>query len=110
MSDSTTPTMDSGEPSELEQRLTMTKRSFVRLFLGSAAAYSVPLMASFSMEGLGIGKAHAQTAPEFAPGVPPPGFLANNQFPAMRVGGIQRINDSNADNRSDRAKPMPFPD
>jgi hypothetical protein len=63
MSDPTTPTMDSGEPSELEQLLQMTKRSFVRLFLGSAAAYSVPLMASFSMEGLGIGKAHGQSVP-----------------------------------------------
>jgi hypothetical protein len=63
MSDSRKPRTDSIEPSELEQRLQMSKRSFVRLFLGSAAAYSVPLMASFSMEGLAVGKAHGQSAP-----------------------------------------------
>jgi hypothetical protein len=83
MSDSMKPPTEAGEPSALEQRLRMSKRSFVKLFLGSAAAYSVPLMASFSMEGLGIGKAQGQGY-QFPPGL----FVAPNQamghFPAEK--------------------------
>lgn len=101
MSDSSKPSKEAGEPSALEQRLEMSKRSFVRLFLGSAAAYSVPLMASFSMEGLGIGKAHGQ--------VPSGLFQAPNQalgnFPSERFPFL-------APNQSGNANPpgLDFPD
>jgi hypothetical protein len=49
-----------GAESELENRLLMSRRRFARVLLGGAAgAYAVPLIASFSMEGLMIGSAHA---------------------------------------------------
>jgi hypothetical protein len=59
MTETQQPRGGTDKPSELEQRLKMSKRRFMRVFLGSAAAYSVPLLASFSMEGLGVSKAHA---------------------------------------------------
>jgi hypothetical protein len=59
--------------SELERRLVMSKRRFTRILLASAATYSVPLMASFSMEGLRIGTAEA--------GGFPPGIFVANQVP-----------------------------
>lgn len=103
MSDTRKPRTDSGEPSELEQRLRMSKRGFVKLFLGSAAAYSVPLMASFSMEGLGVGKAHGQSVPRGL-------FQAPNQlrehFPQEKFPFL-------APNQSGRANPpglIEFPD
>jgi hypothetical protein len=39
----------------LEERVSADKRQFLRMVLGSITAYSVPLMASFSMAGLRIG-------------------------------------------------------
>jgi len=61
-----------GAESELESRLVMSRRRFARVLLGGAAgAYAVPLIASFSMEGLMIGGAHAAVSRGF--------FNASNQ-------------------------------
>jgi hypothetical protein len=66
---------DSSTSDELVERVNESKRQLVKVLLGGMAAYSVPLMASFSMEGLRIGVAEA--------GVPfqPPGTSGSNQQP-----------------------------
>jgi hypothetical protein len=101
--------------SELEQRLSMSKRRFVRVFLASAAAYSVPLIASFSMGGLGVGRARAQSffGPNQSLRDEPPGsgrgFLAANQAPGEP---IQRFEDNFPflGANQDRGRPPLLPD
>jgi len=72
---------DGSPPDELVERVSESKRQLVKVLLGGMAAYSVPLMASFSMEGLRIGAAKAGE-----PIVPfePPGLLGANQQPPGR--------------------------
>ena len=64
---------------ELGERMSEDRRQLLKLILGSMAAYSTPLIASFSMEGLRIGSAEA--------GFQPPGLSVANQsgqFPSGR--------------------------
>jgi hypothetical protein len=83
--------------SELEQRLSMSKRRFMRVFLASATAYSVPMIASFSMGGLGVGRARAQSffgTNQSSRDEPPGsgrGFRAANQAPGEPA---QRLEDN----------------
>ncbi len=53
-----------GEPGRrtlLEERVSADKRQFLKLVLGSMTAYSVPLMTSFSTDGLQVSAAAAGT-------------------------------------------------
>ncbi len=45
---------------ELEQSVDPARRSLLRKVVSAAAVYSVPVVASFSMEGLRVGEAEAQ--------------------------------------------------
>jgi hypothetical protein len=70
-----------GSPSdEIVERVSESKRQLVKVLLGGMAAYSVPLMASFSMEGLRIGVAEAGVGVPFEP----PGLFSANQRPPGR--------------------------
>jgi hypothetical protein len=56
--------MDKNEPKksddqDVDESVDKRKRQLLKLALGSAVAYTVPLMASFPMEGLRIGRANA---------------------------------------------------
>ena len=57
---------DSSPPDELVERVSEGRRQLLKVLLGGMAAYSVPLMASFSMEGLRFGTAQAG-GPQFCP-------------------------------------------
>lgn len=46
------------------ERMDSHRRQLLKFVLGSAVAYTVPAIASFSMEGLGIGTAEAGLPPD----------------------------------------------
>ena len=72
---------DAKTPLEVEvgERMSEDRRQLLKLILGSMAAYSTPLIASFSMEGLRIGSAEA--------GFQPPGLSVANQLSGLFQSG-----------------------
>jgi hypothetical protein len=88
-------TDDNGRPiqSELVERVDDKRRSLLKVVLGGMAAYTTPLMASFSMEGLRIGSAEAgEPFSSNQPG-PGPGFgqFVSNQVPPGPPSGVPPI-------------------
>lgn len=79
MADGNPETAEEPEPrTPLEERVSADKRQFLKLVLGSMTAYSVPLMASFSMGGLRFGSARAQQDTiRYEPDLCPPGLGAH---------------------------------
>ena len=63
---------------DVEEGFDKRRRQLLKLALGSAAAYTVPLMASFPMEGLRIGKANAGII-ACETSLFPPGIFGANQ-------------------------------
>lgn len=49
------PTKNPDTESPLEQNVDESRRKLIKMALGGAAVYSLPLMTSFSMEGLNLG-------------------------------------------------------
>jgi hypothetical protein len=68
------------EHANLPEGIDKRRRQLLKIALGSAVAYTVPLMASFPMEGLTIGRAKAGgVVSTFGTPLHPPGLAGSNQ-------------------------------